>query len=231
MNRVTPPSPIRAFASTVVLAVMAGVGIAVVVGGLSYLVVGYVLESRRSDEATLPTAGDALSRVDVWVGERTDAVVLLRTLTHDSQSPRSEDVLVGREVFPDGRDVRFAVLWIFNYADEGDLVFDRLTHLLSVGGVPAIDLPAALESAKRTRSDVGVFLRAYSAHSVRVSVPARAFRRVLVALPVEVELDSASSVTLTEFGIEMKRRSVQRYRLENYLANPGDRGALLRGAL
>ena len=221
------------------LAIAAGVGIAVLAGGLAYLVSTVVIGGLRDRDARLPSAEDQLERVSVWVGETESALALLQPLAQEEGVWRREDERLGREIAGDDADVSFAVLWIFNYDADEPLVFDRAaTPLVATGAggaeLAALDLPALLARRNDLRPDLETFLRAYDAYAPRVAIPPRSFRRVLVALRGARDagvVGAAHTIEIAALDLSLQRRQVRRHRLENYLASPGDRAMLLRGAL
>ena len=210
------------------------VALAITVGGTAFLVYTRILPDLRSEK--LPSTGDALLRVPVWVGDRGDLRVLLRPLYQWEEADRANDSLLARQLFPASPGTRFAVLWIFHYGEEGEFVLDRTNDAIRLEGregriLSLPDLPGALGGADLA-PDIALGLRVYEAHRNRVTVPAGAYRRVLLALPaLFTEEEPLALRSARILGIPLARRRVVRYRLEDYLSSPADREVLLLGAL
>ena len=195
-------------------------------GGAYVLYPSLVSPSRQ---AHLPTTRDALLAVPVLVGDGGDLRILLRPHYQRPEADRADDALLSAYLFP-GRDVaRFVVLWVFNYGSREAVVFDREASSFELRDragrrVRPLDLPGAVAHAD-LRPDLLLGLKMHEAHSRRVSVPPGAYRRVLLALPGGTALaDIAEAHVL---GVHLTRHDVVRCRLEDYLARPGDREALL----
>jgi hypothetical protein len=214
------PSRVVLFAAT----------LAVAVAGISYFVYSEMLPNLRS--RPLPSAGDALHRVPLWIGDRDDVRIVLRPHYQLVDADRQNDALLAARLFPDAPETRFAVIWLFHYGETGEIVFDRKDSPLTLeDGEGRTVRPLDLVEALRERGvgpDVALSLLPFHAGETRVEVPAGSYRRVLLALPDGVTPATLESVEI--LGIPLVRREVIRYRLEDYLADPGDRDVLLEGA-
>jgi hypothetical protein len=207
-----------------------------VVGIGAYVLYPVLVPGPRTAE--LPSTGRALRRVPVWVGDRDDLRIVVRPVHQWPEADREHDRRLAADLFPsrDGDaghpDARFAVIWLFHYGAGPEIGFDRqgasvvLEHEDGRRVVP-LNVPLAAARA-RLRPDVRLGLETLNAHLTRVWVPPGSFRRVLLALPDGVGLDDLASVEI--LGLALARRQVIRNRLEGYLADPGDREALLEGA-
>jgi hypothetical protein len=205
--------------------------VAVTATGLAYFLVSrLVLPDLRS--GSLPSAGDALLRVPLWVGDEGNVRVILRPLHLTAEANDRQDEILAGALFPDRPGTRFLVLWVFHYGREGDLVVDRRDAIsLRAGSGEALvlpDLPAAVAAAG-ARPDLALQLRTLHAGEETIQVPARCYRRILVALPAGCAREDLGAVNV--LGVELGVREVVRYRLEDYLADPGLRDSLLEGAL
>jgi hypothetical protein len=207
------------------------VAVALLCGGAAFLVYSRILPD--PGPGALPSTGDALLRVPVWVGDDGDLRVLLRPLYQREEADLANDRLLARDLFPAAPGTRFAVLWVFHYGKEGEVVLDRTDEAIRLEdeegrSVALPDLPAALRGANLP-PDLGLGLRVYEAHRASVTVAAGSYCRVLVALPEGVEADTLRGATI--LGVPLLRRRVVRYRLDNFLSSPRNRGELLLGAL
>ncbi len=201
----------------------------VVLGGGAYLVSRQWMP--RPGNGELPSAGAALERVSLWMADDDHVRILLRPCYQWPEADRANDARLAGYLYPEGDGARFAVLWIFNYADEGDLTYDRETDrvaLVASGGrdVRLLDLPAAVAAADLP-PDVGFGLRIQHADRKTVVIPPRTYRRILVALPADCPVRALEGVTV--LGRELRRREIVRNRLENYLADPVLRARLVPG--
>jgi len=208
---------------------LCALGVIVVVGGGGYLVSRVLLTDAA--RAELPSTGDALHRVPVWLGDEGDLRLVLRPYYQRREADRADDALLSSRLFPGGSGAHFAVLWVFNYAKDGEVTFHRdetTLRLADAEGRPVapLDLPAAVQAAS-LRPDLRLLLRIVHAADRHVTVPAGAYQRILLALPAPhpvLTLDRARIM-----GLDLAKRQVVRHRLESYLADPSDRASLLPG--
>jgi len=201
----------------------------IILGGGAYIVCREFLP--RAGNGVLPSAGDALERVSLWMGDDDQVRVLLRPCHQWLEADRANDVRLAGHLYPDGEGARFAVLWIFNYAAEGEITFDRESTPLALvanGGraVEPFDLPGAVAGAELPPS-LRFGLRIQHADRKTVVVPPRSYRRILIALPADCPVMALDEVSV--LGIDLRRHEVVRNRLENYLADPVLRARLSPG--
>jgi len=201
----------------------------VVLGGGAYLVCRQWMP--RPGNGVLPSAGDALERVSLWMGDEDHVRILLRPCYQWPEADLENDVRLSDDLFPGTEGARFAVLWIFNYADEGSLTYDRETSpvAFSVSGgrrVRPLDLPSAVAAADLP-PDIAFGLRVENAAERSVSIPPRSYRRVLIALPGDCPVRALEEVSV--LGLDLRRHEIVRNRLENYLADPVVRARLAPG--
>ncbi len=201
----------------------------VVLSGGAYLVSRQWMP--RPGNGELPSAGDALERVSLWMGDDAHVRILLRPCYQWPEADRANDARLAAYLFPEGDGARFAMLWIFNYSAEGDLTYDREASpaaLVTSGGreVRPLDLPAAVAAADLP-PDLEFGLRIQHAASRTVVVPPRSYRRILVALPADCPVLALEEVSV--LGLALRRHDIVRNRLENYLADPVLRARLVSG--